>query len=95
MKSEKELKELAKDVYEGKVFLANDQEALQCAFSLLMIFGDLPKDTVALYEDISKSGPRSINGYPFFTSCRMLNKDEWKIFVLYYNQYKELVKNWV
>lgn len=94
MKTEQELKKLAKDVYEGTIFLANTEEALNCSFSLLLSMMTFPKDTVALYENISKCGPRSINGYPFFMSCSYLNKDEWNIFIGYFEQYKELVSNW-
>lgn len=94
MKTNDELKKLAKDVYEGKIFLANTDKAINCSFGIMLIFATFPPDTVALYEDFSKAGPRSMNGYPCFTSCSYLTKDDWNIFVTYFEQYKELVKGW-
>jgi hypothetical protein len=29
-----------------------------------------------VWEDVSKAGPRAINGYPAFMSCRLMNKDD-------------------
>ena len=94
MKTEKELKKLAKDVYEGNVFIAVEKESLECAFGIMLALTTFPEDTVALFEDISKAGPRSINGYPTFFSCGYLNKYEWEIFINYFERYKELVKGW-
>lgn len=97
MKTDKELKILAKQVYDGNVFLAETPEKVNIAFSMILIFAGeytFPPDTVAFYEDMSKAGPRSINGYPFFTSCHYLTKIEWDTFIIYYNQYKEMIQNW-
>ena len=30
-----------------------------------------------IYEEISKAGPRSVNGQPIFMSCRILNRSDW------------------
>lgn len=97
MRSNEQLKKLAKEVYEGTIFLAHTEREIQTCFSIILIFakeGMIPEDTVAFYEDMSKAGPRSINGLPFFTSCSFLSKDEMEIFVTYFEEYKELVKGW-
>lgn len=36
------------------------------------------KDITLLYEFTDKAGPRTINGYPSFFSCRMMNRDDHK-----------------
>ena len=36
------------------------------------------EDIAVVYEYMSKAGPRSINGYPCFTSLSFLNKEDWK-----------------
>jgi len=30
-----------------------------------------------IYEELSKAGPRSVNGQPIFMSCRILNRSDW------------------
>lgn len=51
-----------------------------------------------LYEDNSKAGPRSINGYPMFFSCKILSKADAKRFMEMYNKYvkmrEEFEKQW-
>lgn len=95
MKTDKELKQLAKEVFDGTVYMAIDEYKLMISFPLFITCGNLPEDTVALYEDYSKAGPRSINGLPFFMSCRYLIKDEFEVFKEYYEQYKEIMQDWV
>lgn len=35
------------------------------------------KNIGVLWEYIAQAEPRSINGYPMFMNCRMLNKNDW------------------
>jgi hypothetical protein len=32
-----------------------------------------------IVEHIDKAGPRSINGYPMFMSCKVIHKDDWSV----------------
>jgi hypothetical protein len=32
-----------------------------------------------IIEDFDKAGPRSVNGYPMFLSCRLVHVDDWKV----------------
>ena len=43
-----------------------------------------------LYEDHSKAGPTSINGYPIFMSCKLLSKDDTKRFLDIYRKYEKM-----
>lgn len=92
MKTDEELKELAKRTIKNEIFVAANKESIENAFMMILALGaEFPDDTVALYEEYSKAGPRSLNGYPMFMSCGALSKDEFEIFVKYYKQYEELL----
>jgi len=43
-----------------------------------------------LYEDMSKTGPTSINGYPVFFSCKIVSKEDGAKFIEMYNKYIEM-----
>ena len=51
-----------------------------------------------LYEDNSKAGPMSINGYPIFMSCKIISNSDTTIFIEMYNKYvkmrEEFEKEW-
>lgn len=32
-----------------------------------------------IVEHIDKAGPRSVNGYPTFFSCKVIHKDDWSV----------------
>lgn len=36
------------------------------------------KDIGVVWEWLSKAGPRSINGYPIFFSCRLMHREDWE-----------------
>ncbi|MGX5608873.1 hypothetical protein ACWKTZ_21110 [Bacillus cereus] len=94
MRTEEELKELAKRVITNEVFMASDEESISNAFMLLVSLGaEFPAGTVALYEEYSKALPRGINGYPMFSSCGYLSKEEFKIFIEHYKKYNELLNS--
>lgn len=99
MKTDDELKQLARDIHAGLVFTSDDVRVPQdapehvraeiAATSLRMIFlplalADQPMlDHLAaqkpklLYEYLSKSGPRGMNGYPQFFSVSVVTEEEW------------------
>jgi hypothetical protein len=43
-----------------------------------------------IYEYLSEASPRSINGFPMFTSLRILSKEETNKMLEYYKKYKEM-----
>jgi hypothetical protein len=48
------------------------------------------KNIGMLFEDNSKAGPRSINGYPMFMSCKILSKEDAKKFLDLYGKYEKM-----
>lgn len=80
--TEEDLNDLAVNVATGNTYCVNDTEAVRLSFGHLIGMLDPPmtEDEAqlvgALYEDFSKAGPRSINGYPFFFSFKILHKDD-------------------
>lgn len=73
------LAHLAVDVVEGRVFIANDPEAVRLSFGLLIAlvdWDDVAESIGAIYAPMDKALPRSINGYPMFTSMQVLHLDD-------------------
>jgi len=92
-----ELVKIAEDIHAGQIFTDRHiapgvrQEMVPMIF-LPIALADakmakrIKKDKPALvYEYLDKAGPRGINGYPIFMSCRFLNKEDndkvWKAYV--------------
>lgn len=84
-KSSHDLRQLAMDMANGLVFTSDQvressQDMLGLIFVPLIFMPDehrealVKAEIVMIYEYISKAGPRSINGYPIFMSCLMLDK---------------------
>lgn len=79
-----ELKNLALDISEGKVFGSwmipeEQQERLFPVIFMPLALGagdKLPDDVWALYEYHDKSGKTSHNGYPNFMSFKFLTKED-------------------
>lgn len=101
-KTDEELRTLAKDLADGKVFTdrhipENDPNLLTAVFMILIFLDDkqreeMENDNITLiYEYLDKAGSRSINGCPSFMSLQMLNKDDMVKMHGYYNKYKELM----
>jgi hypothetical protein len=79
--NEKELKQLALDVVEGRVFgtwnMKSCEHDLPLVFMPLALMTEpLPEDTAHIYEHLDKAGPMSVNGMPTFVSCRILLKED-------------------
>jgi hypothetical protein len=97
---DKELKRLAIDIVEGKVygtFCMNeyDIELLTAIFMPIFFMdeeqrNELCKDLAHIYEYIDHAGPRSINGHPMFTSMRTLNKQQWAKVCEYIKEYLKI-----
>lgn len=86
MRTREELKTLAIDIAEGRVFhdrlLGDDKGMLASVFMPLMLMDKAQIDALAVlkpvffYEYYSEAGPRSVNGFPIFFSFSYLNQEE-------------------
>jgi hypothetical protein len=83
-----ELKQLAVDFKEGRVFsdrhVTNPQDISMVFLVLLFMdkedIDQLKQDNLGMiFEYISKAGPRAVNGMPMFTSARYLNRSDTKL----------------
>lgn len=95
MKKE-QLKLLAADIVEGRVFTDRDVPdvgLLKVVFMPLMFMNEEQKEAFVknppalIYEYISQAGPIVINGCPIFTSMRQINLSEFKIVRRYFTMY--------
>lgn len=82
-KENSELKQLAQDIYDQKVFTSAHvrvNKDLPMIFMPIALgaFKDWEKDDMqdigVIYEFYSEAGPRGVNGYPCFTSFKILDK---------------------
>ena len=74
-----DLRKLALDVHEGRVFCSLQGEDAINAFRLVFLLTGKPESTETwgmLYEDMDKANPRSMNGMPAFTSFKVLHVDD-------------------
>lgn len=80
--TDEELNDLAVGIVKGETYCVNDSEAVRLSFGHIIGMMDEPFDAEtreqigAFYEDFSKAGPRSINGYPMFFSLNILHIDD-------------------
>lgn len=84
---DKELNQLAKDIATDKVFcsffLRESEQRMLGNIFMPLLFGALQDYSKEQIDDIGficeyyrEAGPRSINGYPIFMSCRFVNKSD-------------------
>jgi hypothetical protein len=99
MKTDEQLKQLAKDIITGLVFTSNhlpqdDPRLLGIVFMPLVMMNDeQQKDFVAknpgmVYEYLDKAGPREMNGYPMFMSFQFITIDEYEKLRVFYEELK-------
>ena len=48
------------------------------------------KNIGMIYEEFSKAGPRGINGYPTFVSCKIVSIEDTKKFIEMYKKYEKV-----
>lgn len=98
-KTDDELRQLARDMYEGRIFtdrhVANIQDIKMVFLPLALMDTDqwetlIADDIELIYEELSKFGPLSCNGMPWFMSFQVLNKADFDKVKGYFNQYKNL-----
>jgi hypothetical protein len=94
-RSDEELRDLAKRVYDGRVFMLTDPEKIRLAFPIIMFMSsedheELAKaDVVAVYEheeDLPRVG-RSVNGMPMCLSCRFLDREDYEKLCVLHGEY--------
>lgn len=81
IKTDEEIRELAKQLYRGEIYTSDQTPPdLTSMVWMVMAFAgeehieSMRRDGIAMfYEEISKAGPRAINGHPCFFSMAMLN----------------------
>ncbi len=91
--TEEELIQFAKDLYKGKLFttghispeeLKSRPNILGSIFMPLVFMSNeehkkfMAAEPFMLFEYLEKAGPRSINGYPIFTSFQFMTKVQWE-----------------
>lgn len=94
MKTKEELKQLAMDIIDGKVFgswMIKDLSDIPMVFmvSVFMKKKDIPKDLAHFYEYNDKAGRMSVNGMPCFFSAHILLKKEAEKLQPLINEYRE------
>ncbi len=97
-KEDSELKQIAMDLCDGKIFcdlhLSDRKSNLPLVF-LPIAFGAFKdeedvKNIGLVYEYLSEAGPRGINGFPNFTSMRVLNIRDAEIMMTHHDEYKKI-----
>ena len=82
--TEDDMKTLARDWVEGRVFTNRDikeDNMIRSVFMLIGLggFGDVDTSKIGMiYEYLSEAGERSVNGYPMFMSVRFVHKEDMK-----------------
>lgn len=85
-RSDEELKQLAVDIVDGKVW--TDRHGAD-SFLIAKLAG-LPAGTWMIYEYLTQAGPLAVNGCPTFLSCRIVWKEESEKLIKYFDEYKAL-----
>jgi hypothetical protein len=100
MKTDKELKKIAKDIMDGLIFTSAGipEHTLPMVFMALIFIKEEDrnafKDATLLYEYYSASGGRAVNGMPTFMSFRFLNKLEHERCHIFMKEYKKVTDEW-
>jgi len=99
MRTDEELKQLAKDMLADKIFTnahirEGDDKLLGSIFMPIMLMDQEQRDKLEaenvnlLFEYYTEAGPRSINGYPSFMTMKYMTKDEWEKVYNYHEKMK-------
>jgi hypothetical protein len=103
MKAHEELKQIAMDLVDGKIFsdrhLGESNQSMLGSVFMPIVLGAFSKMTEEelkegkvsfIYEYLSEAGPMAVNGMPTFFSMRVLNKEETEIMFEYHDKYASL-----
>ena len=106
-RTDKELRKLALDYINGKIFTSFDiqqgeRESITSAVFMPLVFLSnedrqemLDEEVVMLYEYFGKAGRQSVNGYPTFASCYMMNKEDHSKWAEYVGEARDFQKQFV
>ena len=84
-KTDTEIKHIAKELWAGQIFCDRQCRTPQDVMSVFMVLALSGPEIIEnmknneidfIYEFMSAAGPRSVNGYPIFMSCRYLDKED-------------------
>lgn len=101
VKTEKELKKLAEDIYKGLVYTHQHIEKLEDIRTVFMPLAFIDKEQLdelindapgLMYEYLDKASPRTINGMPIFFSVSMLSIADAEKVHKYYNKIVKAIK---
>lgn len=97
MKTDEELKKIARDMQDGLIFSDRHCKTLDELRSSFLILALLEPEAMKkmeedkidfVYEYFDKAGPRSVNGRPIFLSCHCLDETESKRMFEFHDQMK-------
>ena len=102
MRTDEELKQIAKDMLADKIFTnahirEGDEHLLATIFMPFVFMDEKQRDELeakgvkVLFEYLSEAGPRAINGYPMFMTCKYMTGEEWDKVYEYYEKMKKAV----
>jgi hypothetical protein len=93
MKSDKELRQLAKDVYNKLVYLSADEQEIERAFPILLFAkeSELPGDLGSVYEYYNKASSMGTKIKPIFFSANFLTLKETRKVVFYLKEMEEII----
>ena len=104
IKTDNELKQIAVDLFDGKIFTdrhCRSEREVTSSFMIISL-GGLSKmskkrreDIGMIYEYLSDAAPVSMNGNPVFFSMRILTKNETKKMFEFYENYKTLKESFL
>jgi hypothetical protein len=94
MRTEAELKILAEDIFNGRVFGTWLGEHAIDSFLILRLAG-APIGACHAFEYLDKAGPMAINGQPMFMSCQFVDREEAVIINENITQLKEARENYL
>ncbi len=104
-KPDKDLKELAQRLYRGEIFCDRNiqpEDRPRMLSSVFMVLALAEPKFIKemqdanidfIYEEMSKAGPMSVNGYPTFMSCQMLDKGDGQKVMDYYEKIRSAVED--
>jgi hypothetical protein len=97
MRTDEELKKIARDLYDGKIFTDRHLQSLDELRMVFMVLAFMDQTEIKqmeenkvdmVFEYLDKAGPRAVNGKPCFFSCQTATQDEVAKINTYYKAIK-------
>lgn len=99
MKTDEELRQIAVDMYDGKIFSDRHLRNIDDIHIVFMpitlgALHNMPEEERRnigmIYEYMSERGPRDVNGYPTFFSLKILTQEEAGKMFVHFEEYREM-----